>query len=127
MRRVRYLTRTLLLVGLGLASNVALAGLDAKAQYEVSQLLAFVGQSQCTFIRNGKAYDRIAAEKHLEMKLHYLVERGQVNSAEDFIERAASQSSFSGKPYLVDCGGGNERQSADWLKEELHLLREPRP
>ena len=44
------------------------------------------------------------------------------NSAEDFIERAATQSSFSGRPYLVNCGG-NERPSADWLKEELHLLR----
>lgn len=126
VHRIRYLTGTVLLVGLGLACNVALAGLDAKAQQEVSQLLAFVGQSQCAFIRNGKVYDGVAAKSHLETKLHYLIERGQVNSAEDFIERAATQSSFSGRPYLVDCGG-NERPSADWLKEELHLLREPRP
>ena len=122
MHRIRYLTSTGLLVGLGLACNIALAGLDAKAQHEVSQLLAFVGQSQCAFIRNGKVYDGVAAKSHLETKLHYLIERGQVNSAEDFIERAATQSSFSGRPYLVNCGG-NERPSADWLKEELHLLR----
>jgi Family of unknown function (DUF5329) len=118
--------KTLLLIALGAASNVALAGLDAQGQREVTALLSFVGQSHCTFFRNGKAYDAVDAQKHLEFKLNYLLQRDDVNSAEQFIERAGSQSSFSGKPYMVNCGG-NQRPTADWLKEELQQLRKAQP
>ncbi|EOZ0481116.1 DUF5329 family protein [Pseudomonas aeruginosa] len=46
-----------------------------------------------------------------------------VASSEDFIERAATQSSLSGKPYQVRCAG-QTRNSADWLNQELRRLRQ---
>ena len=113
-------------VALVTASVVAHAGLDAQGQREVAALLSFVGQSHCTFIRNGKSYSAADAKNHLELKLNYLLERDKVNSAEEFIDRAGTQSSFSGRPYLVNCGGA-DRPSADWLKDELRVLRTTPP
>ncbi|WP_172461919.1 DUF5329 domain-containing protein [Dyella jiangningensis] len=117
------------MLGLGfcvVCPTVARADLDAIGQREVQALLAFVGSSHCTFIRNGKAYGADQARSHLEYKLNYLLQRHRVNSAEEFIERAGTESSFSGKPYRVDCDG-RERPSADWLMEELHRMRTPGP
>ena len=122
----RYFARIALLLAVGVASPAVHAELDAQGQREVAALLAFVGQSPCTFIRNGTSYGAADARKHLELKLKYLLEQNQVNSAEEFIDRAGTQSSFSGKPYRVNCGG-EERASADWLKEELRVLREAQP
>ncbi len=115
-----------MLLALMVATTVAHAGLDAQGQREVDALLAFVGNSHCTFIRNGKSYDAADAQSHLAFKLNYLVQRDKVNNADEFIERAGTASSLSGKPYLVNCDG-NQRPSADWLKEELRHLREAQP
>lgn len=123
MQPRRHFARTALLIALVIAATTAHAGLDAQGQREVDALLAFVGNSHCTFIRNGKSYDAADAQSHLAHKLNYLLQRGKVNSAEEFIERAGTESSFSGKPYLVNCDG-TERPSADWLKEALRHLRE---
>ncbi|PMQ06799.1 hypothetical protein DyAD56_02695 [Dyella sp. AD56] len=95
---------------------------DDASQREIAALLSFVGHSSCTFIRNGTAYPATQAEGHLEDKLHYLQRKGKVHSAEDFIQLAATESSMSGKPYLVRCDG-KEQPSADWLNEELTRLR----
>ncbi len=115
-----------LLVSLGISPAVVRAGLDPDGQREVAALLAFVGQSHCTFIRNGKAYNSVDARNHLESKLNYLLRQDKVNSAEEFIDRAGTESSLSGKPYVVSCDG-KEQPSADWLKEELRLLRKMQP
>nr|WP_199043758.1 DUF5329 domain-containing protein [Dyella sp. ASV24] len=92
------------------------------SQQEIAALLSFVAHSSCTFVRNGTAYPAAQAESHLEDKLHYLQGKGKVHSAEDFIQLAATESSMSGKPYLVRCDS-KERPSADWLNEELQRLR----
>ena len=101
----------------------AQAALDAQGQREVSALLAFVESSGCNFIRNGTEHNPKDARAHLQKKLDYLQDKGLVDSAEDFITRAATESSFSGKPYQVNCAG-QEQPSADWLKQELQRLRQ---
>lgn len=126
MPSTRFLAAFLLLTTGIACTTVAHADLDAAGQREVQALLDFVGHSHCTFIRNGKAYDAEAARSHLEYKFNYLLERHRVNSAEEFIQRAGTESSFSGKPYRVNCGG-NERPSAEWLMQELHRLRAAAP
>jgi hypothetical protein len=45
-----------------------------------------------------------------------------VQSAEQFIERAASSSSTTGQPYLVQCGGGAPVQSGTWLRSQLQAM-----
>lgn len=75
-------------------------------------------------LRNGSEHPPEEARAHLERKLAWLRERGLAGSAEDFIERAASKSSLSGRPYAVRCPDRPEQPSADWLREELRRLRE---
>jgi hypothetical protein len=47
-----------------------------------------------------------------------------VDTAEDFIEIAATRSSISGKEYVVQCEGDKPRKSAVWLTGVLAQLRE---
>ena len=110
----------------GLTAMSAHAALDATGQQEVKALLSFVGNSGCSFIRNGSTYSAKEAQAHLQDKFDHLLRKDMVNSAEQFIELAGSQSSMSGKPYKVNCGG-RERLSADWLTEELQRLRHSTP
>ncbi|TBR40781.1 hypothetical protein EYV96_10120 [Dyella terrae] len=86
-------------------------------------MLDFVASSHCTFIRNGSEYTAADARKHMQRKLDYLSRRDMIDTTEDFIERAASESSFSGKPYKVRCDG-REQLSGDWLRDELQVLRQ---
>ncbi len=92
-------------------------------QTEVSFLLGFVEGSGCEFYRNGTWYDSKTAQLHLREKYHYLVVGNLVSTTEQFIERAASESSLSGKPYEVRCKGGAPLASSRWLRDELARLR----
>lgn len=98
------------------------AALDAQGQREVSALLGFVESSGCDFIRNGSEHKPADARTHLQKKLDYLNDKGLVDSAGDFIARAATESSFSGTAYQVDCNG-QKQPSAGWLNDELQRLR----
>ena len=111
-----------LLLLLGLAP-VARAEPPKTAQMEVSFLLGFIEGSGCAFYRNGTWYDSRAAQAHLRDKYDYLAARNLINSGEDFIDRAATQSSFSGQPYQVKCNGGALIKSSQWLRDELVRLR----
>ena len=63
------------------------------------------------------------AVKHIERKYKWLKDRGLIDTAEQFIDRAASKSSMSGKPYLVKCGTANPVESSIWFKQELETFR----
>lgn len=69
------------------------------------------------FIRNGTSYDAKAAADHLRLKLRNAGSR--VRSAEDFIRYCASQSSISGKPYLIRFSDGRVISSGDYLQQVL--------
>ncbi|MEO4046715.1 DUF5329 domain-containing protein [Pseudomonas sp. CAU 1711] len=103
----------------------AQAGLDAQGRQEVDALLAFVEHSGCLFIRNGSEHQPADARRHLQKKLDYLQDKGLIDSPEDFIARAASESSMSGEPYRVNCQG-RLQPSAGWLNAELNRLRQAR-
>ena len=92
-------------------------------QAEIQYLLNVVGESGCTFIRNGKEHDSADAESHMAMK--YGRGKRWVNSAEQFIERIATQSSFSGKPYFIQCADQVPRPTGEWLAEQLDRHRNP--
>ncbi|MDD5389617.1 MAG: DUF5329 family protein [Gallionellaceae bacterium] len=42
-----------------------------------------------------------------------------INNCEDFLDRATTASSFSGRPYEVRCGGGASMKRCLWLRDEL--------
>jgi hypothetical protein len=100
--------------------------LPPAARAEVDALLARLQSSGCEFNRNGSWYAGAEAKAHLLKKLDYLEGKDMVASAEQFIERGASASSMSGKPYLVRCAGKAPVESAQWLKAELQQLRAAR-
>ena len=63
-----------------------------------------------------------AARKHLERKHAWLERRALADTAELFIERAASKSERSGKPYRVKCGQATV-DAASWFTIELERWR----
>jgi hypothetical protein len=117
--------RTTVLVSLLLAAaqlSVA-APAPPAVRAEIAALLDRLQSSGCTFNRNGSWYPGSEAQAHLQRKLQYLEDRNAVSSTEQFIERGASTSSISGKPYLVKCGSAAPVESRIWLGTELKALR----
>ena len=116
----------LLLLGGLLTASVGAAPLPASARAEVDALLSHLQASGCEFNRNGSWYAGADAKTHLLKKLDYLEGKDLVKTAEQFIERGASGSSMSGKPYLVRCAGKAPVESAKWLTAELQTVRAAR-
>ena len=110
-----------LLAALLLANAAADATDSAEAAAEIDRLASAVGASGCTFIRNGKRYDAGDAEAHLRMK--YRRGKRYAPTAELFIERLASRSSMSKKPYYIECDGSEPVDTASWLTERLEEFR----
>ncbi len=97
--------------------------LSNKSQQEINHLITDLETSGCRFNRNGTWYTSIEAVKHINKKYEYLLDKKLVSSAEVFIEKAASESSMSGKPYLVQCGSEQAQPSANWFTAELKNYR----
>lgn len=116
-----------LLAGLLLAAAAGAASLPPTARSEIDGLLSRLAASDCQFKRNGSWHGAGEAQAHLRRKLDYLAGKGLVASAEQFIERAATQSSVSGQPYLVQCGSSPAVPSGKWLHSELQALRAAAP
>lgn len=108
---------------LSLLANAAAAAPTAKAQHEIDALIAGLGSSGCEFERNGSWHDAKAARAHLQKKYDYLRKRDMADTAELFIERAASKSSMSGKAYRVRCPGKAAEPSERWFRQRLQTLR----
>lgn len=118
MKRLRF--------GAGAALLLLIVAASARADTmndEIDFLLTSVGSSDCTFIRNGKSHDAVAAQKHLQMKR----ERGKrhFSNTDEFIERLASKSSWTGKLYFIQCGNEEQQPAGEWFAELLTKYREP--
>ena len=109
---------------MALAAACGVAGAaPSPARPEIDALLARLQASGCSFNRNGSWHDAAEARTHLLRKLAYLEDRDLVQTSEQFIARAGTGSSLSGKPYLVRCGGASPVESKVWLTNELKALR----
>jgi hypothetical protein len=111
-----------LILGVLMATG-ARAEPPTSVQIEISFLLGYVEGSGCEFLRNGTWSDSKAAQAHLRAKYKYLATRNLIVTTEQFIERAASESSLSGQRYEVKCQGGAAVASSRWLRDELERLR----
>jgi hypothetical protein len=58
------------------------------------------------------------------MRLKYRRGKRYATTAELFIERLASKSSFSGKLYKIECPGGEAVPSGKWLTARLQEYRQ---
>ncbi|MBL8492246.1 MAG: DUF5329 domain-containing protein [Rhodocyclaceae bacterium] len=95
------------------------------ARQEIAHLFDYLEQSGCRFNRNGAWHSPTEARSHLDRKYQYLAGKGLADTAEAFIEGAASRSSLSGKAYQVQCAGGPALDSGAWFREELARYRRP--
>ncbi|HEY5804158.1 MAG TPA: DUF5329 domain-containing protein [Lysobacter sp.] len=119
---------TAILAGLLLTCAVAAqAPLPVKSEREIDQLITALGSSGCQFQRNGSWYPASQAQSHLRRKYDYLRKRDLVASAEQFIERAGTQSSLSNKAYQVRCPGQPAVPSSTWLTTRLAAIRHASP
>ena len=101
------------------------ADISAVTAAELDGLLQQVQISDCVFIRNNSEHDAEDAADHLRLKL----KRGKkyVGNTEQFIDRLASKSSWTGKPYTVRCPSEEERAASEWLYELLETVRSASP
>lgn len=111
------------IAALSFAAVAASEAPSANAQHEIDALIAGLGNSGCAFERNGSWHDAKAARAHLQKKYDYLRKRNMADTAELFIERAASKSSMSGKAYRVRCPGKTAESSEHWFRQRLQILR----
>ena len=115
---------TYLMLSLALVAGfITTAHADADADTEIRALIQAVAESDCEFSRNGSLHSAEAAAEHLQLK--YSRGKRYANSAEAFIDRLASKSSWSGKPYQMTCDGETQ-PAGDWLTATLIALRTER-
>jgi len=95
----------------------------AAAPDAVDHLLDYLERSGCDFNRNGRWYPAKDARAHIAGKHAYLLDKGWVSTAEEFVARAATKSGTSGMPYQVRCSGMPPVPSSQWLLEELWRYR----
>jgi hypothetical protein len=90
-------------------------------QSRIDKLISFVeAQKGMKFVRNGTEYECSDAAKFLRGKL---VSMGDdIKTAREFIERIASKSSMSGKPYEVKFADGKTMLASKFLGDELKRL-----
>ena len=121
MARVRWLAWALCMpLAMALAASPASA---SGAGREIEALIAALATSGCEFQRNGRWHDATRAQAHLQRKYDWLRKRGLADTAELFIERAATRSSTSGQAYRVRCPGRPDTTSGAWFEARLRQLR----
>ena len=72
------------------------------------------------FVRNGSAYNAGSAAVFLRRK--WEANESEVKTARNFIDKVASFSGTSGKPYLIRFKDGGEIKSRDFLLAQLRKL-----
>jgi Family of unknown function (DUF5329) len=101
----------------------ARAAESAVTKQEIAHLFSTLEASNCQFYRNGTWHVTKDASAHLHSKYRYLQDNDLVPSAEKFIERAATESSLSGKAYQIKCADNVARPSAPWFQAALVKYR----
>ena len=112
---------------------IVLAMLGSQAQaaplsepQKIEALITSIDQLKgAVFIRNGSEYSGAQAAHHLRMKWDNA--GSHVKTAEDFIDKCASQSSMSGKKYQIRFANGKTVDSAVYFREELRKISPPSP
>jgi len=106
---------------------MSIAGLAAPTvapvRAEIDALLARLEASGCRFGRNEEWHAGADARAHLLRKLEYIEKYGTITTTEQFIDAAATKSSVSGTPYVVQCGSAASVPGSAWLAAQLKQLR----
>jgi len=102
-------------------SWVLAQSLSAAEKQKIEALIKQVGDlKEAKFIRNGSTYEPSTAVRFLRGK--WDANSSDVRSARDFIDKVATMSGTSGKPYFIRFKDGKEIQSRDFLLIELKKI-----
>lgn len=95
--------------------------LPAKEKQKIEALINQLGAlKEAQFVRNGWTYEPATAVRFLRGK--WDANSSDVKSARDFIDKVATKSDTSGKPYLMRFNDGKEIPSREFLLAELKKL-----
>lgn len=110
-----------LLPGMLLPAVVAGQTAPAPERQKIESLIKQVGEiKDAKFIRNGSTYEVSTAVRFLRGK--WEANDSAVKTARDFIDKVASASGTSGKPYLIRFKDGREIKSREYLLAELKKI-----
>ena len=117
------MTRLAFAVGLTLVvlTSATQAADEKTERQKIEALIKHVEElKDAKFVRNDTEHDAKTAARFLKGKWER--NEADIKTAMDFIDKAATKSSTSGKPYLIRFKDGKEMPSADYLKTELKKL-----
>ena len=110
-----------LLLTLVAASFAHAQKLSAAEKQKIEALIKQVGElNDAKFVRNGSVYEPAIAVRFLRGKWN--TKDAEVKTVRDFIDKVASKSGSSGKPYLIRFNDGKEIPSREFLLAELKKL-----
>ena len=93
----------------------------AAEKQKIEALIKQVGDlKDAKFVRNGWTYEPATAVRFLRGK--WEANDAEVKTARDFIDKVASASGTSGKPYLIRFKDGREIKSQEFLLAELKKI-----
>ena len=104
-----------------LASARVTAAQNNELDATIQHLIEFVKQSDVQFARNFSSHDSLEAAQPIEKK--YQQFKGEIDTAEKFIELCATRSLVTGKQYRVILVDGEALPSGEWLNLELARYR----
>ncbi|HSE85866.1 MAG TPA: DUF5329 family protein [Candidatus Binatia bacterium] len=108
-------------LAIGNLSIVRAQNLPNSEKQKIETLIKQVANlKDAQFVRNGSAYNAGSAAVFLRRK--WEANESEVKTARDFIDKVASFSGTSGKPYLIRFKDGGEIKSRDFLLAQLKKL-----
>ncbi len=110
-----------LLVILAAPSFARAQSLPATEKQKIEALIKHVGElKDAKFVRNGSTYEPATAARFLRGK--WDANKSEVKTARDFIDKVATKSGTSGKPYLMRYNDGKEIPSREFFLAELKKI-----
>ena len=105
----------------GFPSVVDAQSLPPSEKQKIESLINVVAQAKdVKFVRNGSEYTSSNAATFLRRK--WEANASEVKSARDFVDKVASFSGTSGKPYLIRFKDARELKAHDYLLAELKKI-----
>jgi hypothetical protein len=121
MRLSKIVIFSVLALGLAISSFVHAQTLATAERQKIEALIKYVGGlKDAHFIRNGSSYEVSTAVRFLRGK--WEANESSVKTARDFIDKVASVSGTSGKPYVIRLKDGKEIPSREFLTTELQKI-----
>ncbi|VTU15961.1 DUF5329 family protein [Variovorax sp. RA8] len=118
--------RCLRIAALCLLAAMAPLAAATPSEQEHKLIMALIarvqGMTTMKFLRNNEAHNAAEAAEHMQAKYKHF--RNEIVTAEDFIERCASRSEVTGKPYMVTLADGKALEARGFLMQELHAMRQ---